>query len=167
MHEKFIQNIFDIKSRDIKGPVLWREELEYCPSYYLLKLGKLKKRKLNFYHHSLSFQFHPHNWIINYCNIGLSKVYYPGGGGGGCSVSKLYLTVCDPMNCSTRGFPVLHHLLEFTQIHVHWVSDAIQPSHPLLPSSLLLPSIFPRKRVFSDELALQKKRWPKELQLQH
>ena len=38
------------------------------------------------------------------------------------------------MDCVIPGFPVLHHLLEFAQIHVHWVSDAIQPSHPLLPT---------------------------------
>ena len=40
-------------------------------------------------------------------------------------------TLCDPMDCSMLGLPVHHQLLEFTQIHVHWVSDAIQPSHPL------------------------------------
>ena len=40
-------------------------------------------------------------------------------------------TLCDPMDCSTSAFPVLHHLPEFAQTHVHWVSDAIQPSHPL------------------------------------
>ena len=40
-------------------------------------------------------------------------------------------TLCDPMNCSTPGLPVHHQLPKFTQIHVHWVSDAIQPSHPL------------------------------------
>ena len=39
-----------------------------------------------------------------------------------CSVAKLFLTLCDPMDCSTPGFPVLHHLLEFAQTHVHWVS---------------------------------------------
>ena len=39
--------------------------------------------------------------------------------------------LCDPINCSTPGFPVLHYLPEFAQTHVHWVSDAIQPSHPL------------------------------------
>ena len=44
------------------------------------------------------------------------------------------LGLCDPMNCSTPGFPVLHHLLEFAQIHIHWVSDAIQPSHPPSPT---------------------------------
>ena len=42
-----------------------------------------------------------------------------------CSVTKLCLTLCDPTNCSTPGFPVLHYLLEFGQTHVHWFSDAI------------------------------------------
>ena len=65
------------------------------------------------------------------------------------------------MNYSTTGSPVLHHLLELAQTHVHWVGDAIQPSHPLLPSRiLLLPSIFPSIKVFSNELALLIK-WPK------
>ena len=53
-----------------------------------------------------------------------------------CSVTWLCSTFCNPMDCSMPGFPVLHHLLELAQIHVHWVSGAIQPSHPLLsPSS--------------------------------
>ena len=47
------------------------------------------------------------------------------------SVAQSCLTICDPMNCSTPGFPVLHHLPEFDQTLVYWVSDAIQPSHPL------------------------------------
>ena len=55
------------------------------------------------------------------------------------SVAQLCLTLCDPMNHSTPGLPVHHQLLEFTQTHVHWVSDAIQPSHPLSsPSPLTL-----------------------------
>ena len=62
------------------------------------------------------------------------------------------------MNCSMPGFPVLHHLRELAQIHVHLVSDAVQPSHPLSPL-LLLPSIFPSIRVFSES-ALHI-RWPK------
>ena len=54
----------------------------------------------------------------------------------------------DSMNCSsTPGFPVLHHLLEFVQTHIHGVSDAMQPSRPLL-SLLLLPSIFPASESF-------------------
>ena len=46
------------------------------------------------------------------------------------SVAQLCLTLCDPMNCSMPGLPVHHQLPEFTQTHVHRVSDAIQPSHP-------------------------------------
>ena len=48
------------------------------------------------------------------------------------SVTQSCLTLCNPTDCSTPGFPVLHHLREFVQTHVDWVSDAIQPSHPLL-----------------------------------
>ena len=63
------------------------------------------------------------------------------------------------MNCSTPSLPVHHQLLEFTQTHVHRISDAIQPSHPLL-SPLLLPPIPPSIRVLSNESALPM-RWPK------
>ena len=51
------------------------------------------------------------------------------------SVAQSCPTLCDPMDCSMPGFPVHHHLPEFTQTHVHWVSDAIQLSHPLLSPS--------------------------------
>ena len=54
-----------------------------------------------------------------------------------CSATKSYQTIYDPMNYSMPGSPALHCLPEFAQIHVHWISDAIQPFHPLLPSSLL------------------------------
>ena len=47
------------------------------------------------------------------------------------SVAQSCLSLCDPMNCSTPGLPVHHQLLEFTETHVHRVSDAIQPSYPL------------------------------------
>ena len=47
------------------------------------------------------------------------------------SVAQLCPTLCDPMKCSTPGLPVHHQILEFTQTHIHRVSDAIQPSHPL------------------------------------
>ena len=47
------------------------------------------------------------------------------------SVAQSWMTLCDPMNCSTPGLPVHHQLRELTQIHVHWVGDTIQPSHPL------------------------------------
>src|SRR5574337_1301174 len=75
------------------------------------------------------------------------------------SVTQSCLTLCDPMNRSTPGLPVHHQLLEFTQIHVHQVSDAIQPSHPLSSPSLL-PPIPPSIRVFPSESTLHM-RWPK------
>ena len=56
------------------------------------------------------------------------------------SVTQSCLTLCDPMNRSTPGLPVHHQLPEFTQTHVHWVSDAIQPSHPRLSPSPPAPS---------------------------
>ena len=51
------------------------------------------------------------------------------------SVGQSCSTLCDPMDCSTPGLPVHHQLPEFTQTHVHWVGDAIQPSYPLLSPS--------------------------------
>ena len=68
-------------------------------------------------------------------------------------------TPCDPMNRSTPGLPVYHHLLEFTQTHIHRVRDAIQPSHSRSSASPL-PPIPPSIRVFSNESALRM-RWPK------
>ena len=64
-----------------------------------------------------------------------------------CSVAKSCPTLWDPMNCSRPGFPVLHHLPKLAQTHVHWVSDAIQPSCLCCPL-LLLPSIFPASGSF-------------------
>ena len=83
-----------------------------------------------------------------------------------CSVSQLCLTLCDPMNCSTPGFPVLHCLLEFAQADVHWVSDAIQPSHPLpLPSPAL--SLSQHQDLFHLVSSMHKVAKILELQLQH
>ena len=76
-----------------------------------------------------------------------------------CSAVKSCLTLCNPMDCSKLGSSVLYCLLEFAQIHVHWVADVITPSQPL--SSLpLLPSIFPGIRVLYSESVLCI-RWPK------
>ena len=73
-----------------------------------------------------------------------------------CLVARLCPTLCDPMDCSTPGSSVFHYFLEFAQIRVHWVSDAIQPSHPLSPPSLLALSL----SHFSNESALHI-RWPR------
>ena len=76
-----------------------------------------------------------------------------------CSVPKSCLTLCNPMDSRTLGSSVLKCLQELPQIHGHWVSDVIQPSHPLLfPSPPA--SIFPSIRVFSYESGLSN-RWPK------
>ena len=57
-----------------------------------------------------------------------------------CSVAQLCLTLCDLLDCSTPGFPVLHRLLELAQTHVHWIGNAIQPSRPL--SSPSPPAVY-------------------------
>ena len=76
-----------------------------------------------------------------------------------CSVSKMWLAICKPMGYSTPGFPVLHYLPELAQTHVHWVSNTIQPSHPL--SSPSPPAPNPSSiGVFSNESTLHM-RWPK------
>ena len=58
------------------------------------------------------------------------------------------LTLCDPMNHSTPGLPVHHQLLESTQTHVHWVSDDIQPSHPLSSPSALTFNLSQHQGLF-------------------
>ena len=75
------------------------------------------------------------------------------------SVAQLCPTLCDPMNRSTPGFPVYHQLPQFTQTHVHQVSDAIQPSHVLSSPSPPAP-IPPSIRVFSNGSTLRM-RWRK------
>ena len=72
-------------------------------------------------------------------------------------VAQSCLTLCDPMNFSTPGFPIHHKLLESTQNHVHWVGDAIQLSHPLLSPSLLALNLsqhqgffFPMSQLFAS-----------------
>ena len=76
-----------------------------------------------------------------------------------CSVTKLCPPLCDLMDCSKPGFPVLHYLPELVQMHIHWVNNATQLSHSLSPPSPAfnpMPSI----RVFSNESALHI-RWTK------
>ena len=69
------------------------------------------------------------------------------------SLTKLCPTLCDPKDWSIPGIPVLHYHPEFAQIYVHWIGDAMQPSHPLLPL-FVLSSVFPNFSIFSSESAL-------------
>ena len=72
------------------------------------------------------------------------------------SVTQLCLTLWDPMDYSTPGFPVHHQILELAQTHLHWVSDAIQPSYPLLSPSppafnlSQLSGSFPMSQLFAS-----------------
>ena len=76
-------------------------------------------------------------WGSPYCNI--ISCY--------CSVARSCLTLCDPLDCSMPGFLVYHQLPELAHTHVHWVGDAIQPSHPLAPFSSC-PQSFPASGSF-------------------
>jgi len=84
-----------------------------------------------------------------------------------CLVAKLYPTLCDPMDCSMLGFPVLHCLLEFTQTHVHQVSDVIQPSRPLLSPSPPAFNLSQHQGLFQWVSPLHHVAKVLEFQLQH
>ena len=74
-------------------------------------------------------------------------------------VAQLYPTLCDPMNRSMPGLPIHHQLPESTQTHVHWVGDAIQPSHPVVPFSSCLQSFLASGSFQMSQLF--ESRWPK------
>ena len=97
--------------------------------------------------------FYNTNVLVSYCCYNEFVV---------CSITQSCLILCNPMNWSMPGFLFLPCLLEFAQMYVPWVGDAIQPSHPLHGIAFMqyLPSIFPSIRVFSNESALRI-RWPK------
>ena len=83
------------------------------------------------------------------------------------SVTQSCPTICGPMNHSTPGLPVHHQLLEFTQTHVHWVGDAIQPSHPLLSPSPPVLSLSQHQRLFKWVSSSHQVAKVLEFQLQH
>ena len=83
------------------------------------------------------------------------------------SVAQSCLTLCDPMDCSTPGLPVHHQLLEFTQTHVHWAGDGIQPSHPLLSPSSLAFNLSQHQGLFKWVSSSHQVAKLLEFQLQH
>ena len=83
------------------------------------------------------------------------------------SVTQSCPTLCDPMNCSTPGLPVHHQLLKSTQTHVHQVSDAIQPSHPLLSPSPPAPNPSQHQGLFQRVSSSHQVAKVLEFQLQH
>ena len=103
------------------------------------------------------------NWKINQKpqrNIQFSSVK-------SSSVTQSCPTLCDPMNHSTPGLPVHHHLPEFTQTHVHRVSDAIQPSHPLSSPSPPAPNPSEHQSLFQWVNSSHEVAKVLEFQLQH
>ena len=79
--------------------------------------------------------------------------------------SPSHIWLCHPMDCSTPGLSVPHHLTEFAQVHVHWIGDAIQPSHPLSPSSAF--NLSQHQGLFQWVSSLHQVAKRLELQLQH
>ena len=82
------------------------------------------------------------------------------------SVTQLCLPLCDSIDCSTPGLPVHHQLPEFTQTHVHWVGDAIKPSHPLSSPSPAF-KLSQRQSLFQWVSSLHQVAKVLEFQLQH
>ena len=82
-------------------------------------------------------------------------------------VAQSCLTLCDPMDFTTPGLPIHHHLLEFTQTFVHWVGDAIQPSHPLSFSSPPALNLSRHQDLFQWVSSLHQVAKVLEFQLQH
>ena len=84
-----------------------------------------------------------------------------------CSVAKSCPTLCNLMDCSTLGLPVLHYLPEFAQTQVHWVGDAIQSSHPRSPPLPLAPNLSQHQGLFQRAGFLHQMAKGLEVQLQH
>ena len=103
-----------------------------------------------------------HNWetYISFVRVSWASLQFS-------SVAQSCLTLCNPMDCSTPGFPVHHQLLEPTQTHVHWVGDAIQPSHPLLSLSPPALNLSQHQGLFKWVSSSHQVAKVLELQLQH
>ena len=84
-----------------------------------------------------------------------------------CSVTQSCPTLCDPMDCSTPALPVPHHLPKFTQVHIHCIGNAIQTSHPLMPSSPFAFNLSQHQGLFQWISRLHQMTKILELQLQH
>ena len=109
---------------------LKREQLKTC-SQTTLRVSTYSFKIMNKFWNKFKDHRSPCSTNKRSPKWGLQASGSPGGGCCCCSATQSYSTLCKPMHCSTPGFPVCHHLPEFAQTHVHWVSDAIQPSHPL------------------------------------
>ena len=101
-------------------------------------------------------------WVMSDCHLGQSICYLRFS-----SVAQSCPTLCNPMDCSMGGLPVRHQLLEFAQTHVHWVGDAIQPSHPLSSPSLPTFHLSQHQGLFKWDSSSHQVAKVLEFQLQH
>ena len=120
-------------------PILWFQLYFKCrilPNLYVsISMTWLPKSNHKFLTRHISQAYHVSKWIIFLCALPDLLLLY--------SCYSL-----QPLICSTPGFPVPHYLPEFAQTHFHWVSDAIQPSHPLLPPSPLTFNLSQHRGLF-------------------
>ena len=100
--------------------------LDLYSEFYFLH--HISQNRIKFFCFSVIKHKNNSSIYICYTILGISRNFY---WGVFSSVAQSCPTLCDPMNCSMPGLPVHHQLPEFTQTHVHQVSDTIQPSHPL------------------------------------
>ena len=110
------------------------------------------------------------NWGLLHCRRILYQLSYHGSPSSVQSLSRFwvaFLSLCNPMDCSTPGLPVHHQLPEFTQTHADWVGDAIQPSHPLSSPSSPAPNPSQHQGLFQWVGSLHQVAKVLEFQLQH
>ena len=133
-------------------------EVIEAPGVLFLSFGTQRVAKM------LIFLFEIHITLLQKITISKGKILY-------CtqfsSVAQSCPTLCNPMDCSTPGLPVQCQLLEFTQTYVHWVGDAIQPSHPLLSPSPPAFTLSHHQGLFRWVSSLHHVAKVLEFQLQH
>ena len=112
---------------------------------------------------SMGLQRVGHDWATNTSTFRTAFIYLKMFS----SVAQSSPTLCDPVNHSSPGLPVHHQLPKFTQTHVHWVSDAIQPSHPLLSPSPPAPNPSKHQGLFQWVNSSHEAAKVLEFQLQH
>ena len=144
------EELESLSSRALAGgffttSAIWEALTVTCSGCYLFGLARCQWWLSNY----LFLMAYFHEWQI-YCHSWKNVLLL---------FSRSVVSLCYPMHWSTPGFPVLHHLLEFAQTHIHWVGDTIHPFDSL--SSLSLPAFnISQHQVFSNESALHI-RWPK------
>ena len=132
---------FWLLSQDVKSTLFWNDSFKGTNSHYKLWRRTPPFSSKNRLPSILKCYLVPPRFNLTIRSVHFSSVQFS-------SVAQSCLTVCDPMNHTTPGLPVLHQLPEFTQTHIHQVSDAIQPSHPLPSPSPPAPNPSQHQSLF-------------------